>query len=69
MKKAYKSPEIAQGAYAPLILDVQPGSYKGGEYHDGMSIDARRRNRLEDIEDEYVDIFSSNEKSTESIYP
>lgn len=48
--KNYKSPHIKVVPFAPIILNVNPGS-GDGEYRPGMSVDARRRQEWEEWED------------------
>lgn len=48
MKKQYHSPQTTVAPFAPLLLDVDPGSGNGGEYQPGMPVDAPRRGELDE---------------------
>lgn len=50
-KKAYQSPIAVMEQFEPLILEVQPGSDNGGEYQDGMDVDAPLRDGFEETDE------------------
>lgn len=41
-KKTYQVPQATLEMYGPMLLAVNPAS-GDGDYHDGMDVDARRR--------------------------